>query len=604
MDNTTRQQAIIHHIRRIETGLRKLNARRERFAKYRTLIFFLGVALTYWFGWTPLLIAVGLMSIEAGYYHAIGKIIRRHQLWLDLKMTQLARMTLDWEHIPEPPHRDRDETHAFEIDLDITGRKSLRHLLDTTISHGGSQRLSEWLLHTRPDLETIIARQQIARELVSMSRFRDKLLLNFRLASQEQLQSDKLLHWLQVHPSAAHFRWAFPLSAALAVLNIILLIGHFLGWIPGFWVFSLAIYLVIYFMSTPALKKNFDTLMLLYDELDKFKRILLYLETYPYGKNVHLKRVCEPFYRSEQLPSRLLKKITWLTTAIGLRMNPLVGLFLNLIVPWDLYFSRRIAQCQQQCALQFPEWVNRWSELEALISLANFAYLHPDYVFPEFMPEIVSGATQPFLQATALGHPLLPGSQKICNDFSLGPSSGKVVLLTGSNMSGKSTFLKTIGINLCLAYAGGPVNATAFRTKLLRLVTCIQIHDSITEGFSFFYAEVKRLKVILDALHLEDLLPVLFLIDEIFKGTNSRERLIGGRAYIEHIARQPGSGVIATHDLELGQLDQQIPGLRNMHFRDAVVEGKMVFDYFLRPGVCPTTNALKIMHQEGLPIDI
>ncbi|GAK60764.1 DNA mismatch repair protein MutS domain protein [Candidatus Vecturithrix granuli] len=602
MNNTKRQQAIKRHIRRVDAGIHKLGARRERFAKYRPAIFFLGVALTYWFGWTPLILSIGLMGIEAGYYHGIGKIMRRHQLWLDIKTTQLARMMLDWEYIPEPLGQDRDEKHPFEVDLDITGRKSLQHLLDMTISHGGSQRLGEWLLHTRPDLETITTRQQIVRELACMSRFRDKLLLNFRLASQEQLQNEKLLHWLHIHPSAPHFQWAFPLSVALAALNIILLIGYFLGWVPGFWVFSLAIYLAIYFTSMPTLKKSFDALMLLYDELDKFKTILLYLETYPYGKNIHLKRVCEPFYRSEQLPSALLKKVTWLTTAVGLRMNPLLGLFLNLVAPWDLYFSRQIEQCQQQCAVQFPEWVETWSELEAYISLANFAYLYPEYVFPEFMSNI-STAEHPILQAAALGHPLLPVSQKICNDFSL-DHSGKIVLLTGSNMAGKSTFLKTIGINLCLAYTGGPVNATAFQTGLFRIFSCIQIHDSVTEGFSFFYAEVKRLKVILDALRAEDSLPVLFLIDEIFKGTNSRERLIGGRAYIQYIARQPGFGVIATHDLELGQLEQQIPGLRNMHFRDAVLEGKMAFDYILRPGLCPTTNALKIMYQEGLPVDM
>ena len=128
-------------------------------------------------------------------------------------------------------------------------------------------------------------------------------------------------------------------------------------------------------------------------------------------------------------------------------------------------------------------------------------------------------------------------------------------------MAGKSTFLKTVGINLCLAYAGGPVNATSCHTRLFRIFSCIQIHDSVTDGFSFFYAEVKRLKRIFHALHIEDHLPVLFLIDEIFKGTNSRERLIGSRAYIHHLSSQQGAGIIATHDLELGQLADQIPGL-------------------------------------------
>jgi len=170
-------------------------------------------------------------------------------------------------------------------------------------------------------------------------------------------------------------------------------------------------------------------------------------------------------------------------------------------------------------------------------------------------------------------------------------------------MAGKSTFLKTVGTNLCLAYAGGPVNAKSLRTQLFRVFTCMQIHDSITDGFSFFYAEVKRLKLLLTLLHDNGQLPVLYLIDEIFRGTNSRERLIGSRAYIRHLAQQAGVGLIATHDLELGQLEQQISSLTNFHFRDDVSAGKMHFDYILHAGICPTTNALKIMRREGLPVD-
>ena len=180
---------------------------------------------------------------------------------------------------------------------------------------------------------------------------------------------------------------------------------------------------------------------------------------------------------------------------------------------------------------------------------------------------------------------------------------GEITLITGSNMAGKSTFLKTAGVNLCLAYAGGPVNAKVLRTRLFRIFTCMQIHDSITDGLSFFYAEVKRLKALLAVLHEDDQAPIFFLIDEIFKGTNSRERLIGSRTYIHHLSKQSGVGMIATHDLELGQLDDQISSLTNYHFRDDVTDGRMVFDYKLHQGLCTTTNALKIMRMEGLPVE-
>jgi DNA mismatch repair ATPase MutS len=169
-------------------------------------------------------------------------------------------------------------------------------------------------------------------------------------------------------------------------------------------------------------------------------------------------------------------------------------------------------------------------------------------------------------------------------------------------MSGKSTFLRTVGVNLCLAQAGAPVCATTFAWSWSRLVCCIRIDDSLEAGLSFFYAEVKRLKAILDAAQDGAGPPVLFLIDEIFKGTNNRERLIGSRAYIASLASGHGFGLVTTHDLELTELEKSTPLLANAHFQETVAAGALQFDYRLRPGPCPTTNALRIMELEGLPV--
>ena len=169
-------------------------------------------------------------------------------------------------------------------------------------------------------------------------------------------------------------------------------------------------------------------------------------------------------------------------------------------------------------------------------------------------------------------------------------------------MSGKSTFLRTLGVNLCLAYIGGPVNANDMRVIPMRLFTCIQISDSLSNGISYFYAEVQRLKKLLEALQKEDDFPLFFLIDEIFRGTNNKERRIGSRAYVQSLIQGRGVGVISTHDLELVKLADEISGIRNFHFREDVRDERMVFDYRLRPGPCPTTNALKIMQLEGLPV--
>ena len=170
-------------------------------------------------------------------------------------------------------------------------------------------------------------------------------------------------------------------------------------------------------------------------------------------------------------------------------------------------------------------------------------------------------------------------------------------------MAGKSTFLRTVGVNLILAYAGGPVDATALTTTLFRPYTCIKVSDSVTGGISYFYAEVQRLRALLDALDADEPLPLFFLIDEIFRGTNNRERLQGSRAYIRSLVGKAGVGLISTHDLELVKLSGEFDAVNNYHFRDDVRDGRMVFDYLLRPGPCPTTNALKIMALEGLPVE-
>ncbi len=194
-------------------------------------------------------------------------------------------------------------------------------------------------------------------------------------------------------------------------------------------------------------------------------------------------------------------------------------------------------------------------------------------------------------------------NQKVVNDFSI-LKQGEIDIITGSNMSGKSTFLRTVGINLCLAYAGGPVNASLFQTSLFRIFTCIRINDSVTEGYSYFYAEVKRLRTLLTEVESDNSMPIFFLIDEIFKGTNNRERRIGSESYISALVGKKCLGLISTHDLELVTLEENLPDIRNYHFKEDVLDGQMVFDYQLREGPCPTTNALKIMQMEGLPIDV
>jgi len=196
---------------------------------------------------------------------------------------------------------------------------------------------------------------------------------------------------------------------------------------------------------------------------------------------------------------------------------------------------------------------------------------------------------------------LIPCDRKVSNDFELGRDK-RIAIITGSNMAGKSTFLRTLGINLALAYAGGPVSASYLCASFFRVFACIRVSDSLADGLSYFYAEVKRLKAILDSVRNHPDEVHFVLIDEIFRGTNNRERRIGSQSYIRALAELPVIGSIATHDLELIKLAEEIPAVANYHFREEIVDGRMVFDYRIHIGPCPTTNALKIMEIEGLPV--
>jgi hypothetical protein len=537
----------------------------------------------------------------AFFHRRLEKGIRRHQIWKEIKTSQLARMNLDWKKIPESNLLLPFSDLTFEDDLDITGKRSLHQLIDISISREGSQRLASWLLQNEPDLAAIRKRQGVIKELIPLTRFRNKLLLTFHLVSNVQLDGQRLIKWLHAEFPFQKIKKLLSISAGFVALNLLLFLGAQLLGIRPYWMLSLFLYFIFFLYNFKILQRYFDMIFHLDDELTKFRLVLRYLESYPYGKNEHLKEMCSPFLDPKIVPSKQLRKIKFVTAAVGMRMNPMIAILLNLIFPWDFFFANLTHRFRDEIKMILPQWVDTWANLEALIALSNFAYLNPDYSFPGVINPEQRNFESTLLEARNMGHPLIPAEQKICNDLSI-KKRGEVYLITGSNMSGKSTFLKTIGVNLCLAYAGGPVNAAWLRTSLFRIFTSIKINDSIVDGFSFFYAEVKRLRKLLDALQDDRQYPLFFLIDEIFRGTNNRERLIGSRSYIQHLTSQNGLGLIATHDLELTKLADQFSNITNFHFREEVVAGKMVFDFKLHPGPCPTTNALKIMLMEGLPV--
>jgi hypothetical protein len=523
---------------------------------------------------------------------------------LNIKQIQVARIHLDWERLPLSDQSPSEATHPFETDLDITGERSLHRLLDSAVTREGSRRLKSWLLGIRPDALIIKKRQSLVHELKDYSLFRDKLLLHSRLASGDskrqagQWDSRVLVDWLEHPVRKDPLVGTVRLLGLLAALNVTLILANVFGVAPPIWPVAFIAYVGVMIARQARIGAAWGEVQELEKVLYRFRAVFQYLESRRYANRPGLAEICAPFLEKRKRPSAELKRVGRIASALGLRTNALLWLLVHAFIPWDFFFTYRLDLLKQDLQQLLPLWLDAWYELEAVNSLANFAYLNPTYVFPK-----LTSAPMVF-EGSALGHPLIKPEVKICNDFELNEHL-RIVILTGSNMAGKSTFVRTVGVNLSLSYAGAPVNADRLLVSLFRVFTCIKVSDSVQDGLSYFYAEVKRLRSLLSATETEQELPLLFLIDEIFRGTNNRERHIGGRAFIQALAsRSTTVGIIATHDLELVKLADQIPGIANFHFREEVRDGRLDFDYLLRTGPCTTTNALHIMRIEGLPTDV
>ena len=271
-------------------------------------------------------------------------------------------------------------------------------------------------------------------------------------------------------------------------------------------------------------------------------------------------------------------------------------------MPWDLFWASRLDHLRKELQGDLPKWLTAIAEIEAAVSLAEFNDLHADTCLPRWLEEDCALT----LQAEDLRHPLVPRDRSVGNPI-LMDSSHACLLITGSNMSGKSTFLRAVGVNILLARAGARAMAETFEVKNCAVRTCLRITDSITDQISSFYAEVQELKAILDQAQESSAQPdqpvLIYLIDEIFRGTNNRERLQGSRAYIrEMLGMKRAFGLIATHDLELAELSRVNSSLKNLHFHETIEGGKMSFDYRIAQGPSPSTNALKVMRLAGLPV--
>ncbi len=610
----------------------RLKSKDRQFGYVRVIFFFLAPAfwiLGYgfdavpgvgWIGWLSLVLFLVIVTINEPIREKLEE-LKRHQ---SVVGRLIARLERDWDGLAtktltrqlaeiELPRHRRDVAD----DLDLLGHASLFHLVSMTSTTPGIRTLAHWL--SGPAIATTAIERATAIE--ALAPLRDERLRFYTLSRQVGRSGgdpDRFADWA-TGPAWLDSRrplvvWA-NVSAVLACLMIVAaILSASFGFLPaillrssliGLFILTAINMLLTGMLLGPA-HAIFSIAMSNRRSIHDYEELFSAANWIPENSDGSLARIRQALVDGPKSAVAGMRAMQKVASAGGLKQS--AGTFflylpLQALGLWDVRVLRRLEKWQADYRDDVAPWFEALGELESLVSLAALRDEYPSWTKPVWCPR----DQPPILQATAIGHPLLRDDSRVCNDVSVGPP-GTLLLVTGSNMSGKSTMLRSIGLNVALAGAGAPVCAAQFTLPSVELATSIRVSDNLSEGVSFYMAELKRLKSVVE--HARDMSRVddrmcLFLLDEILQGTNSRERQIAVVQVLGHLMRSRSIGAVSTHDLELAD-DAELQSVATaVHFRETIhpdAEGneQMTFDYRMHQGVSPTTNALRLLQIVGL----
>lgn len=548
------------------------------------------------------LIGVALAFLWLGKQHDLASHrIRRARAAVRFYQDGIARRDEKWRNLPDDGSDLPDSIKSGTIyadDLDLFGKASLFQLLVRATTHLGRRRLAEYLITPR-DAGEVLRRQDAVRELAGKLELREQLIVAAAGEDATPLDDKHLLEWAETGQP-------MKLAGLLRVLGIvqpIFLIG------AGLMYYATARYGIVLLV---AIGLHVLTLLLTRKEISARAEVLSGPDR-ALSRYANLIEAIEKFEVSSpmavELRGRLatgtagesaseqIRKLHSIVNYLDARLNAFFGLSIGPITLWDLNWVLAAERFRETTGRRLRGWLDAIAELEALSSMAGLLYDRPDYCLPTVAADAGT------FESIGLAHPLIDRRRVSANDLTLG-GRGSVLLLSGSNMSGKSTLLRAVGLAFVMFRAGGPVAARSLSFGMMRLVTSVRIVDSLAQGTSHFYAELKRLKLIVDEAKIADP-PALYLLDEMLHGTNSRERYIGAVSVIRWLSQQGAIGIVTTHDLALARIEEELSkGLViNRHFSDEVAGGEIHFDYRLREGKVSSTNALRLMKAVGIDVD-
>lgn len=568
-----------------------------RISMLRLTLFIAGVAgIYFFFSQTPLLIVCICLTFLP--FFILVKVHNRlfiRKEWLETQariiQEELQALSGDYSSFEDGKEYVNPE-HPYSFDLDIFGRRSLFQSINRTCTFFGKVRLAEWLQNHLHEKASIEKRQEMVREISEHTLFREQFRVAGLVHHSQSSDAEKIQAWSQSPAQYLHAGWVKAFIWGVPVINSLLLITSLAGWTSFSWLgLSFGIFLVLSFGIIKRATYIQETYGKQLKSLNGYARLIALAKAEDW-KSAGMQELMERFNLNGQSPIQALQQLSKELDRLDLRNNQFLYVLLEGSIFFQLQEIVRIERWKVRYGQHISEWLETVGELDTLCSLGTFAYNHPQYTYPEL-------TEKPFcFLATQMGHPLMPASQCVKNDATI-PSRPFFLIITGANMAGKSTYLRTIGVNYLLACVGTPVCCEKLKLHPNQLITSLRTSDSLSDNESYFFAELKRLKRIIDLLNQGKQL--FIILDEILKGTNSMDKQKGSFDLIRQFMQLKANGIIATHDLLLGNLIKQFPEeIRNYCFEADIKENELTFSYKLREGVAQNMNACFLMKKMGI----
>lgn len=580
-----------------EGQLQQVKKQIFRISILRLALFIAGIAGVYFFFNQTTLLIAGICLTFLPFFILVkvhNRLFIRKE-WLETQariiQEELQALSGDYSSFEDGKEYVNPE-HPYSFDLDIFGRRSLFQSINRTCTCFGKVRLAEWLQNHLHEKASIEKRQEMVREISEHTLFREQFRVAGLVHHGQSSDGEKIQAWSQSPAQYLHAGWVKSFIWGIPVINSLLLITSLAGWTSFSWLgLSFGIFLVLSFGIIKRATYIQETYGKQLKSLNGYARLIALAKAEEW-KSAGMQELMERFNLNSQSPIQALQQLSKELDRLDLRNNQFLYVLLEGSIFFQLQEIVRIERWKARYGQYISEWLETVGELDALCSLGTFAYNHPQYTYPEL-------TEKPFcFLATQMGHPLMPASQCVKNDATI-PSRPFFLIITGANMAGKSTYLRTIGVNYLLACIGAPVCCERLKLYPNQLITSLRTSDSLSDNESYFFAELKRLKRIIDLLNQGQQL--FIILDEILKGTNSMDKQKGSFDLIRQFMQLKANGIIATHDLLLGSLIKQFPEeIRNYCFEADIKENELTFSYKLREGVAQNMNACFLMKKMGI----